>query len=366
MIYSIGLTQIPNVGTVTAQKLVAHFGSSEEVFRASKKELMRTGVREEIASSIIKQEVLAWAEKEIAFCEQHDIQILCITDAKYPQRLTHYSDAPFILYYKGNVDLNPKRTVGIVGTRRPSVQGRDICVDVVDGLKKYKPIIVSGLALGIDITAHRRCLEVGLPTIGVMGNGMGRIYPHEHRKTAEEMVENGGLLTEFSSSMGPEARNFPMRNRIIAGLSDCVVVVETATKGGSIITANLANDYNKDVFAVPGRLGDKYSQGCNWLIKTNKAALVEKADDIAYGMNWDGASSEKRNKPTVNIQPELFVEMSPKEQKIMDLLRANGQMGIDNLTNQAAFTPAEVSSLLLGLEFKGVVTTLRGKQYVAN
>jgi DNA processing protein len=367
VIHSVALTQILNVGTVTAHKLIAHFGEAEEVFRASKKDLLKVhGVGDEIANSIVKQEVLDLAEKEVYFCETHGIEILLQHNPLYPQRLKNYPDAPFILYYKGSADLNASRTVGIVGTRNPSAVGRENCQQLVKDLKQYNSTIISGLALGIDITAHRQSLELGIPTIGVMGTGMAKIYPREHKQTATEMLEMGGLLTEFSSNSGPDAKHFPMRNRIIAALSDALVVVESATKGGSIITANLAFGYNKDVFTFPGRIADKNSQGCNMLIKSNKAALIEKAGDLAYGMNWDDTPNTQSRNHIQLIQPQLFPDLSPHEQKVLDLLRANGQTGIDLLTHQTGFTPAQVSSLLLNLEFKGAVTSLRGKQYAAN
>lgn len=358
LLYKIGLSQIPNVGPVLARQLVAYCGSPQAVFEARKKELLRIpGIGEHTAKCVLDKEALLTAERECRFIEQHQIQPLFYLDPDYPTRLSHLPDAPIVLYYRGTADLQHARMVAIVGTRRPSPQGIKACNDLVDSLKPYGVQIISGLAYGIDICAHRRCLEAGIPTIGVLGHGLGRIYPAQHRQVAENMCREGGLLTEFISTTSPEREHFPMRNRIVAGLCDALVVVETARKGGSMITACLANDYHKDVFAFPGRNRDTNSQGCNLLIKSHRAALIEEAGDIAYVLRWEEPDR------TPSGQTQLFVELTEEEKLIVNLLQEHEGVGIDQLTFATKIKGSTLASLLLNLEFKGMIKTLPGKRY---
>jgi DNA processing protein len=358
--YKIAATKISLVGPITARNLISYCGSPEAIFEATKKELLKIpGIGEKIADSVLSKEALKDAEAEIEFIERHGIQTHFYLDKKYPARLKHFPDSPLILYYKGNANLDHGKTVGIVGTRQPTPSGIAICDEIVEGLQAFKPLVISGLAYGIDITAHRKCLETGIPTVGVLGHGMSKIYPPQHRSVAEKMMENGGVLTEFSSAVGPDRENFPLRNRIIAGLCDALIVVETARQGGSIITAQIANNYNKDVFAVPGRIKDKYSQGCNELIKTNRAALLESVEDLAYIMRWDSEDAVKPAK-----QRELFLELSDNERLVVGHLgRGEDAAGIDKLMYETNLTTSEISSILLELEFKGVVRSLPGKRF---
>jgi len=329
------------------------------VFEASQKELLKIpGVGRVAASNIRRHNVLELAEKEIEFMEKHDIQCLFYTNEKYPQRLKHYNDSPALLYYKGNADLNHHRIVSIIGTRKPSVYGKTLCEDIVENLVNYDVLVVSGLAYGIDVTAHRKSVEKKIPTVGVLGHGMSRIYPPEHRLIAEDMTEHGGILTEYTFEQGPDREHFPMRNRIVAGMCDALIVVETKLKGGSMISAELANGYNKDVFAIPGRAKDKKFGGCNYLIKNHKALMVESAEDIVGIMRWEQLDETK------NIQKQLFVELSEREQKVVDILKNENEMAIDKLSYSTQMLPSEISSLLLELEFKGLVKTLPGKRYV--
>ena len=359
LLYKVAITQIPMVGAVTARTLISYCDGVEAVFRAKKKELCKIpGVGDLVADYVINQDVLGHAEQELEFMEQHGIRPLFYLDKDYPARLKPFRDSPVMLYYRGNADLNAARTVGIVGTRTPTHYGTAFCEELVDGLKAYDATIISGLAFGIDVTAHRRCLENGMPTIAALGHGLDRIYPPQHRHTALRMTENGGLLAEYPSRTQPDREHFPMRNRIIAGLSDAVVVVESGISGGSIITAKIANGYNKDVFALPGRLHDKMSLGCNHLIKTNQANLLESAADLGYIMQWEERSKSR------NIQPQLFVELSDQEQIIVNLLRERSELSIDALTFEAGITHSEMAALLLDLEFKGVIRSLPGKRYV--
>lgn len=359
LLYKIGLTQIPKVGPVLARQLVAYCGSPKAVFEARKKELLCIpGIGESTAKNVLEKRALEVAERECLFIERHQIQPLFYLDETFPVRLRHIPDAPVMLYYRGAADLQHDKMVAIVGTRQPSPQGIKACENLVEGLKAYDVQIISGLAYGIDICAHRKCLDTGIPTIGVLGHGLGRIYPPQHRNIAEKMCMEGGLLTEFISPTAPEREHFPMRNRIVAGLCDTLVVVETARKGGSMITAYLANDYHKDVFAFPGRTRDVNSQGCNLLIKNHRAALIEKASDIAYVMRWEELD---RSSPK---QTQLFIELTEEEKLIVNLLQEHEGISIDHLTFATQLKGSTLASLLLNLEFKGMIKTLPGKRYI--
>ncbi len=358
LLYPIALTKIPLVGAVTARTLVSYCGSAQAVFATKKRELMKIpGIGERIADQILNADVLKEAAVELRFIEKEKVQAFFYLDKNYPERLKHHADSPIVLYYKGTADLNAARIVGIVGTRQPTPQGIAICEEIVEGLKSYNVIILSGLAYGIDGTAHRKCVELNMPTVGVLGHGFQMIYPAQHRTLAAKMTFNGGLLTEFSSNTLPDREHFPMRNRIIAGLSDALIVIETALKGGSMISAHIANEYNKDVFAVPGRLKDKFSHGCNHLIKTHKALLLESAADIGYVMRWEESDAPKL------IQHQLFVELNPQEKIIVDLLRQAAEASIDKLTYETQVPGSEMAAVLLNLEFKGIVKALPGKRY---
>jgi DNA processing protein len=357
----IALTKIPNIGAVTARTLIGYCGSIDEVFAANKKTLLAIpNIGETSAAKFLdnKDEAIKLAEKEVKYCASNDIQILIFSDKNYPQKLRNYESSPLVLYYAGNADLNHPRMVSIIGTRKPTPQGEAICEQIIQGLTKYKPMIISGLAYGIDITAHRNALKYGLETVGVMGTGMTKIYPIQHLKTANEMRFQGGLLTEFGHDVKLNPDLFPARNRIIAALADALVVVESAITGGSMITAQMAFDFNKDIFAVPGRLNDKYSQGCNNLIRINKANLIETADDIAYHTRWNEIDMTK------NVQSQLFIDLSPEEEIMLNLIKDNAEISIDALFYKANLTPSESASLLLNLEFKGVIKALPGKRYV--
>ena len=312
--YRIALMKIPKVGAATAKNLVAHCGSAENVFRASLKELKNIGkIGDTIAQNIINQSVLKWAEREMSFIQQNNIKILFHTDKNFPKRLTHINDAPFLLFYKGEANLNVERVISIVGTRKPTPYGLTMCERIVEGLLQYNPLILSGLAYGIDAAAHRNSLHVGLSTVGILGNGMKRMYPSEHTNLAERMItEGGGVLSEYPSDQEPDREHFPMRNRIIAGMSDAMLVIETAKSGGSMISAKLANDYDRDLFALAGRANDKYSAGCNWLIKTQRAQLIENAEDIGYFMRWDEIDRKKQGSQT-----QLFTQYSDNQQLIV-------------------------------------------------
>jgi DNA protecting protein DprA len=310
--FRIALTLLDGVGSVTARNLVSYCGSVEAVFKEKKKNLERIpGIGPVTAEKIVSGQPFSRAEEECAFIEKHHIKPLFYLDKDFPSRLKNCTDAPVMLYYKGTSNLNHHRMIALVGTRNASDYGKQVTEKMVEELKAYDVIIVSGLAYGIDITAHKAALKYNMETIGVLAHGLDRIYPALHKSTAEKMMEQGGLLTEYMTCTRPDRENFPQRNRIVAGMCDAVVIIEAAKTGGALITADIANSYNRDVFAVPGRTIDTYSLGCNHFIKTNKAALVESATDIAEMMQWNIA-----NKPAEKPkQRKLFVELSEEEKQ---------------------------------------------------
>ncbi|HPS63874.1 MAG TPA: DNA-processing protein DprA, partial [Bacteroidales bacterium] len=315
-------------------------------------------IREFLAGAVAGRDILARAGEEVAFLEKFRIKSLFFRDRDYPHRLKNCHDAPVMLYYKGVADLNAPRVIGIVGTRNATAYGKDVTRKFVEDLVDYNVLVVSGLAYGIDGCAHRQAVASGLATVGVLGHGLDTIYPWAHKPLAEKMVTQGGLLTEFLSRTKPDRNNFPMRNRIIAGLCDAVVVVEAGVTGGALITAEIANTYNRDVFAVPGRVTDPVSEGTNTLIRTNRAALIQKAGDIAYLMGWND-----EGKPVFAPQKKIFIELTREEERIVELLRPEGTLGIDELSVRLDIPMSRVSASLLNLEFEGVVKCLPGKRY---
>ncbi len=356
--HQIALTLIPKVGDIQAKKLIAYCGGVEAIFKESFSNLQKIP---QIGNSIIKSiksaDVMKRAEEEMLFIEKHEIKPLFFLDEDYPQRLKHCDDGPILLYYKGNVDLNTAQILSIVGTRQASDHGQEICSEIISQFAGSNTLIVSGLAYGIDSCSHKNALSNGLNTIGVLGHGLDRIYPAENRKYAEKMVNQGGLLTEFTKGTIPDRQNFPMRNRIVAGISDATLVVESKARGGSLITAFLAIDYNRDVFAIPGRPHDENSAGCNMLIKKNVAHLINNAKDIKELMNWE--SNNEENKAP---QKQLFVELSELEEKVIEKMSSE-TISVDQLSIITDLPMSKTTSILLSLEFKGVVKSFPGKQY---
>ena len=360
--YKIGITLINGVGNVIARQLIAYLGSAEAVFKETKGNLAKIpGIGEYLSSEISEQNVLKRADKEIEFILKNNIFPVYFTDNEYPYRLKECPDAPLLLYTKGTSEFNDGRYLGVVGTRNATEYGKELCKNLIKDLAASQPncCIVSGLAYGIDICAHKIALEFNCRTLAVVGHGLDRIYPAVHRSIADKMLQTGGIATEYISDTNPDRQNFVQRNRIIAGMCDAVVVVESGAKGGSLLTANAANVYNRDVFAFPGRVGDEHSAGCNYLVKQNKAALIERASDLEKYMSWEQNTTKK-----TSAQPVLFVELSEKQQKIVSLLHRE-KNGIQ--TNQIAVSlsmpVSEVSALLLTLEFSGVVKSLPGNVY---
>lgn len=357
--YKLALTLVDGVGDTLAKNLISYCGGAEAVFAEKRQSLVKIpGVGPGVASKIKASETLPRAEQEIRWAESHGVSIYYFMDQDYPARLRRQDDCPIILYYKGTAPLNHARTVAIVGTRKPTDYGIMECEKLVEGLKAYDVQIISGLAYGVDSKAHNAAVQQQIETIGVMGTGLDRIYPAQHRTLSQRMLSHGGLLSRFTKGSTPDRENFPMRNKIIAGMSDVVVVVQSKRQGGSIITAEFANDYNKDVFAIPGRVDDEVSEGCNRLIKINKAHLLESAADIAYIMRWEELEADK------NIQGSLFVDLEPIEERVIAVLRDERVIEIDSLCYRLGQTGSEMASVLLGLEFKGMIKGLPGKRYM--
>jgi DNA processing protein len=358
LLYQIALTQVPNIGSVHAKALVNIYGAAQAVFKAKRKELeCIEGIGTVRAGSIKSFTDFTSSEAEIKFIEQYKISPLFINDAAYPKRLLQCYDSPVLLYYKGSADLNAGKIVSIVGTRSNTDYGKLICEKLIEDLAAENILVVSGLAFGIDTIAHKAALKNNLPTVGVLAHGLDTLYPAQNKALARQMLEQGGLLTEYPSHTNPDKQNFPRRNRIVAGICDALVVIETGKKGGSLITAELANNYNKDVFAIPGRTIDNKSEGCNYLIRNNKASLITGAADLMDMMNWAKAPAK------VKKQRELFIELSPDEKTIVDILQQQPQVHIDELYFKSGLSSSAVAAALLMLEMQGIVACMPGKMY---
>ncbi len=361
LLHELALNFAPEVGDKTARVLLEHFGSAEAVLKAPMKALVAVdGVGLVRARGIKNESLLQRAADEIAFADANGVQIIWHDDPRYPSRLRACADAPLVLFMKGAGDLNPARAVAIVGTRRATDYGVKLCEDLVDGLAPHGVSIVSGLAHGIDAVAHKRCIASGIPTFGVVAHGLERMYPHNHKSLAEEMQTIGGVLTEFPSGADMHPNNFPVRNRIVAGMSDVTVVVETDLKGGSMISAYLAHGYNRDVAAFPGRVGDSRSAGCNALIGRGVASLITSADDLLTVMGWQ---SSKKKAP---VQRQLALALSSEEQAVVDAMQGKDSIHADDLLLQTGLPYSQLAGTLLQLELQGVVRTLTGKMYRLN
>lgn len=362
-IYRIALSMLKGIGPVNARNLVAYCGGVEPIFsdRKLKNTLAKVpGIGPKLIASITDKKVLAAAEKELVYVRKHKLRMHFYLDADFPRRLKQAEDAPVILFADGNADFEAEHMVSIVGTRTPTEEGKRLCVELVQGLKECNATIVSGLAYGIDIVAHRHALRNGLPTIGCVAHGLDKLYPGDHVGTAKEMVKHGALVSELPSGSTFAPGNFPARNRVIAGLSDCTIVVESGPKGGSLITADIASSYDREVFAFPGRPTDPRSEGCNKLIQQNKAALITNAQDVITMMEW---MPKKKKAP---VQAALFAELMPDEQTLVDIIKAQGSAHIDDLCVRSKWAQGKVAGLLLNMEFNGVVRSLPGKVYQLN
>lgn len=359
LFYQIALTMIPFIGDVHARELMQHFGDAEKVFSAKKSTLNRIPGIGTIRSENIKSfNDFKRVEKEIDFIERYKIQVLQFTETNYPKRLSHCYDAPVLLYYKGNADLNSSKILSVIGTRNPTDYGKEMVENLIRDLAKHGVVICSGLAYGIDTHAHKAALKNSLSTVGVLAHGLDRIYPPANKSLAKEMTEQGGLLTDFISGTKPDKQNFPKRNRIVAGMSDATLVIETQMNGGSMITAELANSYNREVFALPGKITDTKSTGCNYLIGNNKAALITGADDILNMMNWQNTPAKKRV-----IQRELFVDLTEEERLILSIITEKEAVSIDEMIPLSQLNSGAIAAAILSLELEGLITTLPGKIY---
>jgi DNA processing protein len=360
LFYLLALQRIEGVGDIMAKKLLTHCGSAEAVFHAKTAQLSAIdGVGSILLRSLKDKSVFEKANRELEFIKSSGINAVCFQDERYPERLKHCIDGPLLLFTSGNIDLKNRKIVSIVGTRQVTSYGTEFCRKLIEDLAPLDPVIVSGFAYGVDILAHQLAMEHNLQTIGVVAHGLNQIYPKTHKKYVAKVEENGGFMTEFWSSSNPDKENFVKRNRIVAGMSEATIVIESADRGGSLITANLANDYNRDVFAVPGRVTDKYSQGCNNLIKTQKANVLTSAADLVYILNWD------IQKKTKAVQKQLFVTLDDDEQKVYDYLLKTGKELMDIIALRCDFPIYKISGMLLNMELKGVVRPLPGKLFEA-
>jgi len=358
LLYQLALTQIPQIGPVQAKILLQHC-EAEEIFHAKKTYLEKIeGIGPVRAAAISSFKDFSEAEKEMEFIEKYKIKTLFLSDIQYPKRLLNCYDSPTLLFYKGGADLNASKIAAIVGTRNNTDYAKQVVEKFIKDLYDQQVTIVSGMAYGVDALAHKAAIKNNLATIGVLAHGLDQIYPVEHSGLAKEMVkQGGGLLTEFPSKTKPDKHNFPTRNRVVAGMSDVTIVIETGNKGGSMITAELANSYNKDVFAVPGKISDNKSAGCNFLIRSNKAILFSDSNDFLEIMGW----KEKKKSP--KKQKELFIELSDDEKNIVSILQGEEPVHIDMINSKSGLNSSAVAAAILNLELQNVVVSLPGKLY---
>ncbi|WP_343584605.1 DNA-processing protein DprA [Flavobacterium sp.] len=354
----LALLKVDGVGDILGKKLLHSFGSASDIFKAKNSQLAAVdGIGSVLLKNLKDKTIFERAEKELLFIKNNTIQVSFFQDESYPERLKHCFDAPILLFTAGNIDLKNRKIISIVGTRQITSYGTDFCKKLIEEIAPLDPVIVSGFAYGVDIVAHQAAIDYNLQTIGVLAHGLNQIYPRTHKKYMAKMEENGGFITEFWSDSNPDKEKFVRRNRIVAGMTEATIVIESADRGGSLITANMANEYNRDVFAVPGRVTDKYSQGCNNLIKTQKANVLTSAADLIYMLNWDIKENPK------SIQKQLFVELEADEQKIYDFLQKAGKELLDIIAIECEIPIFKLSGILINMELKGVIRPLPGKLF---
>lgn len=360
LFYLLALQKVEGIGEINAKRLLTHFGTAEEIFAEKPQKLKKIDRIGPLTVEKLKDKsVFQKAEAELHFIEKSGIDVLAFTEDNYPEKLKHCADSPILLFSKGNIDFKKRQIISIVGTREITAYGRDFCKDLISELALLDPVIVSGFAYGADITAHLAAMENNLQTVAVLAHGLNQIYPKTHKKYIPRLMENGGFMTEFWSSSNPIREQFLQRNRIVAGISEATIVIESAEKGGSLVTASMANDYNRDVFAVPGRTTDKYSQGCNNLIKTQKANMLTSAADLIYMLNWD------LQQPVKPVQKQLFISLDEEEQQVYDFLNGNGKELLDIIALECSMPVFRLSGILLNMELKGAVRPLPGKLFEA-
>lgn len=360
LLYQVALTLIPGIGPVQAKILIENFGDASSILFAKESQLKKIEGIGEIRAKSIKSFIdFKEAEEETSFIEKYKIKPLFITDKNYPKRLLNCYDPPTLLYYKGDADLNNSKIIAIVGTRNHTDYGKQMAEKLIRELAEQNVLIISGLAFGIDAIAHKAAMKNDLRTIGVLAHGLDQLYPLQHTALAKDMLKKGGgLLTEFRSKTNPDKHNFPIRNRIVAGISDATIVIETGIKGGSMITAELANGYNKDVFAFPGKVTDIKSAGCNYLIQNNKAALLTETGELIEIMNWG-----EQKKPSVKKQKNIFIELNENEKIIVNILTEKEPIHIDELNLKSSLSSSTVAAAILNLELQNVIVSLPGKLY---
>lgn len=352
---------VPGIGGILARNLVSYLGSVKQIFTTPQNRLMKIpGIGEGLAQRICESGYLEAAHREIDFIEKNNVRVYFYLDDNYPLRFRQCADAPILFYMKGNADLESQKIISIVGTRKATDYGRQVCDELIRDIAEvgHEVLIVSGMAYGIDIQAHKSALKYGMPTVGVLGHGLDVLYPRSHINTAHAMVTQGGLLSDFPSQSIIDRGNFVRRNRLIAGLSDATIVIESGAKGGALITAEIAASYDRDVYAFPGRSVDPYSKGCNFLIKNNVAALIENAGDLMLMLGWNQPGRQRQP-----VQQLLFEDLSEEEQLITGQLHRNGKVFIDTLKHSTRLPMNRLSGLLLTLEFKGILEALPGKMY---
>ena len=361
LLYVLALQRAKGIGDINAKKLLAHCGSAKEVLKEKRRNIEKIfGFGKLSIQYLFDPANLREAEEELKYIQENTIETLYFTDNIYPERLKHCIDGPILLFKEGNIDLNLGPIISIVGTRQITSYGRDFCEKLIADLTAYNPIIVSGFAYGVDICAQKSAIKNSLQTIGVLAHGFEEVYPKIHKKYISEIHKNGGFLTEFWHNDQPQRENFLKRNRIVAGISEATIIIESAEKGGSLVTADIANSYSRDVFAVPGRSTDLFSKGCNDLIKNNKAAILTSAKDLIDMLNWESPLNVKKT-----IQKQLFVELTENEQMLYDFLAQNGKELIDLISLNCKLPIHQTTSLLFNLEMKGMVKPLPGKLYEA-
>lgn len=358
-LYQVALALIPGIGSINAKSLVSYCGSVKGIFEANKRQLLKIpGIGEKTIAAIQSAKVLNEAESILKNCVKSNVTISHYTDSNFPSRLKLIADSPNLIYIKGNGEINPKRSVAIVGTRNATQYGKDVTEKIAKSCETLNATMISGLAYGVDIHAHRSSLLLGIPNIAVLAGGLDKIYPAIHKSVADQITENGLLISENPPGTKPEAHYFPARNRIIAGMCDATIVVEAAIKGGALITANIADSYDRPVFAVPGDLNNKYSEGCNYLIRNQKAYIYTGIDDIIYQLNWDMENTEQ-----VKVDRD-YSQLNEEEQRICKLLEDQPDgLSIDEISWKAQIPINKLASLLLTLEFQGVMNSLPGKKY---
>jgi len=359
LLYLLALQKVKGIGPIYAKKLIAHLGSAEAIFKEKKLLLEKIkGIGSNSIKNLFNSKNIEKATKEYRHIIDNNVRFYSFLDAGYPERLKHCIDSPILLFSDGKINYNKQPVISIVGTRKMTSYGRNFIEKLVDGIKDYNPIIVSGFAYGVDITAHKAAFKNQLQTIAVLANGLDTMYPKTHKKYIHKVIENGGFYTEHWHDEEPLREYFLKRNRIIAGISEATIIIESASKGGSLVTASIANSYDRDVFAVPGRTTDTYSQGCNTLIRTNKAALLNSADDLVYLLNWD---QQKKSKKV--IQPKLFIDLKGEDKIIYDYLLKNGKTLLDSLSLACKIPIYKISGILVNLELQGIVRPLPGKLF---